>query len=340
MKKNNTTRFNVNAWLILIILFMVSSSFTRCNRSGKDVAPKSNSIQGELIIFHAGSLSVPFKQIAEDFKEFYPGVDVYLEPAGSVACARKITDLNRPCDILASADYQVIDKFLIPNYATWNIKFAGNEMVIAYFENSTFAEEINALNWYDILRKDEAIVGRSDPNQDPCGYRAVLTMKLAEKMYQIPGLAKQLQDKNRNYIRPKETDLIALLETNAIDYMFIYRSVAKQHGLKYIILPDGINLGNPDYKDDYSTVSVEINGKTPHSKVTMSGEPMIYGVTILNEAPNKKVARLFLEFLLAEDKGLDILEEAGQPPLPQIVSDNYSHIPKSIQKFVSHNNKQ
>ncbi|MCK4678084.1 MAG: tungstate ABC transporter substrate-binding protein WtpA [Bacteroidales bacterium] len=334
--KNDNTFFNINTWFILIILFIVSSLFAGCNRSRKDVAPKNSSIQGELIIFHAGSLSVPFKQIAAAFKESYPGVDVYLEAAGSVACARKITDLNRPCDIMASADYQVIDKFLIPDYAAWNIKFAGNEMVIAYFENSTFSEEINALNWYDILRRDDAIIGRSDPNQDPCGYRAVLTMKLAEKMYQIPGLARQLQDKNRNYIRPKEVDLIALLETNAIDYMFIYRSVAKQHGLKYILLPDEINLGNPDFKDDYSTVSVEINGKTPQSKVTMNGEPMIYGVTILNEAPNKKIATLYLEFLLTEDKGLDLLEEAGQPPLPQIISNNYSHIPKSLQKFVSH----
>ncbi|MCK4677217.1 MAG: extracellular solute-binding protein, partial [Bacteroidales bacterium] len=191
---------------------------------------------------------------------------------------------------------------------------------------------------YDILRRDEPIVGRSDPNQDPCGYRTVLTMKLAEKKYQIPGLADQLQDKNRNFIRPKEVDLIALLETNAIDYMFIYRSVAIQHGLKIISLPDEINLGNPDFKDDYSTVSVEIYGKTPQSKVTMNGEPMIYGVTILNDAPNKEVARLFLEFLLSEDKGLDLLEEAGQPPLPQIISDNYSHIPKSLRKFVSPNN--
>ncbi|MCK5839029.1 MAG: substrate-binding domain-containing protein, partial [Bacteroidales bacterium] len=190
MKKNITARINANAWLI--ILFMVSSLFAGCNRSGKDVGQKKNSVQGELIIFHAGSLSVPFKQIAEAFKESYPGVDIYLESAGSVACARKITDLNRPCDIMASADYQVIDKFLIPGYATWNIKFAGNEMVIAYFENSTFSQEINALNWYDILRRDEPIVGRSDPNQDPCGYRAVLTMKLAEKLYQIPGLAMQL----------------------------------------------------------------------------------------------------------------------------------------------------
>ncbi len=337
MGKNNNARFTANSWLILIILLSVGLLFSGCNRSGKDVATKNSSIQGELIIFHAGSLSVPFKQIAAAFKESYPGVTVYLEPAGSVACARKITDLNRPCDVFASADYKIIDKFLIPNYTTWSIKFAGNEMVIAYFENSTFAEEINALNWYDILRRDEPIFGRSDPNQDPCRYRTVLTMKLAEKMYQIPGLADQLQDKNRNYIRPKEVDLIALLETNAIDYMFIYRSVAIQHGLKIISLPDEINLSNPDYKDDYSTVSVEINGKTPQSKVTMNGEPMIYGVTILNEAPNKKIARLFLEFLLTEDKGLDILEDAGQPPLPQIVSDHYSHIPKSLRKFVSNN---
>jgi molybdate/tungstate transport system substrate-binding protein len=43
--------------------------------------------------------------------------------------------------------------------------------------------------------------------------------------------------KNKDFIRPKEVDLVALIESNAIDYMFQYKSVAIQHGLKYIELP-------------------------------------------------------------------------------------------------------
>ena len=93
---------------------------------------KNTAISGYLIIFHAGSLSVPFKEIAAEFNKLYPDVKILMESAGSVASARKITDLNRPCDIMASSDYGVIDNMLIPKYADWNIKFVSNELSIVY----------------------------------------------------------------------------------------------------------------------------------------------------------------------------------------------------------------
>ncbi len=61
----------------------------------------------KLIIFHAGSLSVPFKEIAKEFEKLNPNTKIILEVAGSGTCARKITDLHKPCDIMASADYKV-----------------------------------------------------------------------------------------------------------------------------------------------------------------------------------------------------------------------------------------
>ena len=133
------------------------------------VRKKLSDAPSELIIFHAGSLAVPFKQICEQFNRHYPQVEMVTEAAGSRLCARKITDLNRPCDIMASADYTVIDTLLIPDYADWNIKFASNEMVIAFREDSRRATEINKNNWYDILLEKSVAFGRSDPNSDPCG---------------------------------------------------------------------------------------------------------------------------------------------------------------------------
>ncbi|MDY6895683.1 MAG: tungstate ABC transporter substrate-binding protein WtpA, partial [Thermotogota bacterium] len=40
-------------------------------------------ISGEIIVFHAGSLSVPFAQIEKAFENQYPGTDVIREAAGS-----------------------------------------------------------------------------------------------------------------------------------------------------------------------------------------------------------------------------------------------------------------
>ncbi|MCK5175915.1 MAG: substrate-binding domain-containing protein, partial [Planctomycetes bacterium] len=177
--------------------------------SGKFGSEKAKS---ELIIFHAGSLSVPFQEISQVFQENNADIIVKAEAAGSRACARKICDLGRQCDIMASADYKVVENLLIPEYADFNIRFALNEMAIAFTENSGFSDNISANNWYEILLKDEVAFARSDPNLDPCGYRTLMLFQLAEKFYNVSGLAQNLYKKNK-YIRPKETDMLALLET-------------------------------------------------------------------------------------------------------------------------------
>ncbi|MFQ5722334.1 MAG: extracellular solute-binding protein, partial [Candidatus Aminicenantales bacterium] len=184
----------------------------------------------KLIVLHAGSLSVPFQQMAQAFMAKYPSIKVQTESAGSVACARKIIDFSYPADIMASADSAVIRSLLIPEYADFCIDFASNEMVIMYNPKSRYAKEINANNWYQILLRPQVKYGHSDPEVDPCGYRTFLCWQLAENFYQEPGLYQKLINgcppKN---IRPKEVDLLALLEAGELDYIFIYRSVAQQH---------------------------------------------------------------------------------------------------------------
>lgn len=294
---------------------------------------ENTDISGQLIVFHAGSLAVPFKQIAQSFEQAYPSVRVQLEAAGSRDCARKITELGRPCDVMAASDYAVIDTLLIPNHAAWNIKFAGNEMAIVYDEKSRHAAEITAENWPGILLRDDVAFGRADPNADPCGYRTVLALKLAERYYGQPGLAEKLADKDNRYIRPKETDLLALLETRTIDYIFLYRSVAEQHGLKWLALSDAINLKKPELADEYKKASVEISGTTPGSKITQKGEPMVYGITIPKNSPNPAAALAFVEFLLDKDKGLAIMAKNGQPSVVPAPSETYGQLPEPLRKF-------
>lgn len=296
------------SYILLLILFLLPGARGQSQAARKELS-------GDLIIFHAGSLSVPFKEVAAAFKKLHPKVNILMESAGSVASARKITDLNRPCDIMASADYAVIDKMLVPKYADVNIKFVTNEMTIVYHEKSRMSGQINQKNWYDILLNKDVAFGRADPNTDPCGYRTVMTLQLAENYYKKPGLTNQVTSKDQQFIRPKEVDLLALLESGNIDYIFLYKSVAMQHGLKYLTLPDEINLKNPLFAQRYSKAAVEINGAKPGEKVTMRGEPMIYGVTILRDAPNKASAQAFLEFLLSKDQGMKIMEKNGQPAL-------------------------
>jgi len=292
-------------------------------------------ISGDLMVFHAGSLAVPLAEVADAFMREYPGVRVQREAAGSRDCARKIAELGRPCDVFASADYAVIDSLLIPQHAEWCVGFVTNEMVIAYHKNARRASEINSNNWFQILLDDNVAFSRSEPNSDPCGYRTVLAMKLAEKHYRQEGLAERILAKDRRYIRPKETDLLALLETKAVDYMFLYRSVTQQHGLEYVTLPDEVNLKQPKLADLYRSVSVELSGKKPGETITQHGEPMVYGVTIPKSAPNPEAALAFVIFLLDKDKGMAILEKHGQPSVIPAPTATYDRLPAPLKRFAA-----
>jgi molybdate/tungstate transport system substrate-binding protein len=318
------TKLSLN-WLILTLLSVICFNLK--------AQKQMTDISGELIIFHAGSLSVPMKEIAIEFNKIYPKVKILSESSGSVASARKITDLDRLCDIMASADYSVIDKMLIPKYANWNIKFASNEMAIVYTGRSRYADKINSQNWYETLMKPDVDYGRSDPNSDPCGYRTVMMLQLAEKYYRKPGLAKNIMGKDEEFTRPKEVDLLALLESESIDYIFIYRSVAMQHNLKYIVLPDQVNLKNPAFASLYASAKVEINGSKPGDKVVMTGEPMIYGITILKDAPNKVAAEAFVAFMLSKNQGMEIMEKNGQPSVIPMPVKNFEELPAKLKPF-------
>ncbi len=289
----------------------------------------------KLIVFHAGSLAVPFKEMSEAFKVKHPGVEVIREAAGSRTCARKVADLGLPCDVMASADYTVIDKLLIPEHASWNISFATNEMGIMYRPDSKFAKEINETNWYRILLRKGVAFGHSDPNSDPCGYRTMLVWQLAERHYGVPGLFKSLQAAcpPRN-VRPKETDLMALLEAGEIDYLFIYRSVCLQHHMPLVKLPDAVNLGSAQYADFYRQAAIRISGKTPGTFVVKKGKPMVYGITIPNKAPHRKLAVEFVAFVLGPE-GRKIMARNGQAPVsPPRATGRVDQLPAVLKSMV------
>ena len=238
----------------------------------------ADELSGPVVIFHAGSLSVPFQAMEKEFEALHPKVDIQREAGGSTKMARLISEVGKPADIMASADYKVIDNNLIPGHADWNIRFASNQLVLCYTDQSKFAGEVNADNWYDILTRPGVVWGHSDPNLDPCGYRSLMVLQLAEKFYKKPGLYdKLLANRPEENVRPKSVELISLLNTGNMDYAWEYLSVAVQHKLKYVVLPAEINLG--DYKQDafYSQAEVKVTGNKPGTFITRKGLSCTYG---------------------------------------------------------------
>ncbi len=295
--------------------------------------------EGKLIIFHAGSLSVPFAAMEKEFEARYPKVDVQREHGGSTRMARLISEIGKPADLMASADFKVIDKSLMPDQSRINIRFATNELVLCYTDRSRYAAEFGSGTWNDILSRPGVVWGHSDPNIDPGGYRALMAMQLAEKYYEKPGLYQRLlANRPKEFLRDKSVSLTALLQSGEMDYIWAYRSVALQHGLKFISLDDHINLAAPEHDDFYRQAAVRVSGEKPGTFLIRQGQFCAYGIALLEKAPNREAAKAFLAYLLDPNGGLRILAEQGQPPFrpPWVPSREMKDLlPEAVQKLVT-----
>ena len=290
-----------------------------------------------LTIYHAGSLTIPFDDLTKEFNKLYPDIKVETEATGSATAIRKVTELGKECGVIGSADYLLIPELMFPEYADWYIIFASNQMCLAYTDQSQFADEINGDNWYEILQREGVTYGRSDPDQDPCGYRTLMVWQLAEDYYNEPDLYNKLYDAEGDLMRPKEVDLIALLESGDLDYAFEYSSIAQQQNLKYVELPPEINLSDVDFEDFYAQAEVEIAGTEPGEKIVMMGKPIVYGVTIPKNFPHQELAIAWIDFLLSSD-GMAIMEANYQTPIIPAKTNDASKLPDELKEYVIESN--
>ncbi len=264
-------------------------------------APREGEPDGPLVVFTAGSLARPMRAALDSFSA-KTGVRYELESAGSLETARKITELGKTPDIVALADEDVFPQVLMPAHATWYARFAENRIVLAYTDKSRFASEIDSTNWWQVLQRPGLEIGRSNPDLDPAGYRTLMVFQLAERMYATPGLAETLgQSAHRRNMRPKEIELVALLESGDLDYAWFYESMARASGVRHVRLPDAIDLSNTDLRDAYAQVSVRVIGASVRDTVTMRGAPIRYAFSIPVKAAHGALAERFSTFLLSAD---------------------------------------
>jgi len=151
----------------------------------------------------------------------------------------------------------------------------------------------------------------------------------------VDGLYDTLQDHCApENVRTESVELIALLESGDMDYAWEYRSVAVQHGLKFVELPDKINLSMVEHADFYSQAAVEIAGSEPGTTMTMTGAPVVYGVTIPKNAPSPELALEFVKFLLGPD-GQAIMEAQGQPSIVPATTTDIDAVPAELKELVT-----
>jgi molybdate/tungstate transport system substrate-binding protein len=327
--------------------------------------------QKTLIIYHAGSLAEPLAAMEAAFEAEHTNVDVLRQSGGSAAMiSQAITEIEAgeaPPDIIASADYMLIPNRLYEaGYANWTIIFARNTVVLCYRDGAPFAADIASgdRTWYDVLRNENVTWGHSNPDDDPCGYRTLMVFQLAQKYYYdeaetfgltpdpnadglydacIPGSDEERGrvSEGKETVRSTSVELVALLQSGDLDYAFEYESVAMQHGLNYFNLDDAINLGQAgeigssgvSYADFYKEASVELQ-TSPGVYSTTTGAAVIYGITIMKDAPNRDLAVEFIQLLLSET-GIEIFEvENSQPCITPAKCDHIENLPSSLASLV------
>ena len=357
-------RRDVHVGLIstVFVMLFLAACFAGCTSQAPATtttpAPATTAaVTGEKIqvkVFLAGSLTGPFEKLKVKFEDKYPNTEVLLEPGGSVDVIKKVTDTKKPADVVASADYALIPQYMVPDDADWYLTFAKNSMVLTYVDKSRYADEINSDNWYKILARDDVRWAFSDPNADPCGYRTPMVIKLAENTYGDNTIFKTLvedhskitsskngsvwtldatnpsPDGTKLTIRPKSVELVQMVQAGGIDYAWEYHSVAVQNNLKFVELPEEIDLSAVQYAGNYKTVQTKAlkgNGTTNYV-----GSPIVYGVTVPKIAEHPDMGLAFVEMLIGPE-GQAILTADGQPPV--IPAGGFGTVPVALAPLVS-----
>jgi len=221
-------------------------------------------------IFAAGSLQ---NALANGLKRAVD-VPVEVEAHGSATVARMIDEGQRDPAIVSVADVALFEAPLSPS---WHSVFTSNSVVIAYNPDTAGGKrlaEAGTERWYEPMVDGDVRIGRTDPDQDPLGYRTRFMLELASRYYDdASNLRAQILEREQIY---PETSLLSQFESGSIDAAIAYRNMAVEREYEYIELPDQINLSNPAYAEDwYSTTSY-----TLPSGQEIQGGLISYGSTI------------------------------------------------------------
>jgi molybdate/tungstate transport system substrate-binding protein len=251
------------------------------------------------LVYAAASIAQPMRVALDSFAR-RSGARYELESASSLELVRRVTALHGDPDVIALADPALFTRLLTPKVVTWHALFARNRIVIAYTTRSRGARDISANNWWAVLERPDVQVGRSDPAVDPSGYRTLLVWQLAARHYGMPGLpARMLRAAPERNVRPREADQVALLEAGELDYIWTYESLARLMGLRFLRLPDDVDLGTLADSLLYAEASTRVPGATVRDTIVVRGQPILFGVAVPGDAPHGRAGRNFVAFLLS-----------------------------------------
>ncbi|WP_143701311.1 substrate-binding domain-containing protein [Vulcanisaeta thermophila] len=301
------------------------------------------------------------------------GINTVVTGMGSVQAARQVILNPTGYSIYTSIDPYILTSLLYPNNITsWYIAIAGDEMVIAYSPHmpQQLLNEVNALTneerealaagnytramaitreFLDLIFSNSTkalahqygayVIGTSNPNTDPEGYRALMVLELTGiywglgKDYYV-NLFNEFNSTGNVYEVLAGSQLFGPVESGKVWFdIAIYKSSAVSAGLPYFPLPPMVNLGDPGYSSFYSRASVTIT--VGGQSLVVRGAPIQLALTIPNQGPNKVVAEELIIYLISP-QGHELMRKLGINPLtPAILYGNLSDVPTLIRSLVN-----
>lgn len=301
------------------------------------------------------------------------GITTAVTGMGSVQAARQVIINPTGYSIYASIDPYILTSLLYPsNITNWYIAIAGDQMVIAYSPNmpQQLLNEVNELtneekealaagNYTEamvitreflnlVFSNDTAalahqygayVIGTSNPNTDPEGYRALMVLQLTGLYWDLGkdyyvNLFNELNSTGNVYEVLAGSQLFGPVQSGKVWFdIAIYKSSASSAGLPYFPLPPMVNLGNPEYAGFYSNASVTI--VVGGQSLVVKGAPIQLALTIPNDAPNKLLAEELIVYLISP-QGHELMEKLGIHPLtPAILYGNLTNVPPLIRALVN-----
>jgi molybdate/tungstate transport system substrate-binding protein len=269
---------------------------------------------GPFVVYTAASITRPMRAVLDSFA-VRMGARYALESAASLELVRRVTELHAEPDVIALADPELFPTLLEPRFVGWHALFGRNRIVLAYTARSRGAAEISPANWWRAISRADVAVGRADPNTDPSGYRTLLVWQLAARHYGIPDLeARMRRAAPERHVRPREVDQVALLQAGELDYIWTYENLAASMALRYVKLPDDVDLGTPAESAAYARASTRVLGRRVGDTLVVRGRPILFGVAIPRSAAHAAVAERFVAYLLSPE-GRRILRRERFDPL-------------------------
>ena len=327
-------------WLFIVTVLAITLPVVLLaddERGGHSVTQRETpSFRAEVMVYHAGSLNAVIREDIGPRFTTATGVPVRSIGGPSVELANQIRGRQIHPDVFMSADAEVNQVLMEPEnsaVAPWYFTMCRQRMVIAYSPLSRFKADFEAAAagtkpWYEVLQVPGLVFKRSDPRNDPGGYRVVFLFQLAERYYKLPGLKDRILQGDDNDEQIVHGDYASLVKIGPADAVVTYITQALFHGLPYISLPDELDQSNPTMKEMYATAHY-----TNPQGQTFRGTPAVYSVTIPKTARNQEGAEAFIRYLLSEP-GRTALLRRGFSPIDVLVGGDEAAVPQSLRHLI------